>query len=541
VRVSPDNPDEVYLLGVKMIRSTDGGRSFETIWDQVDHLYPNAGIFLHLDQHDLWIDPADPDHLILGNDGGVYVSYDRGESWLHYNNMPVGEFYCISADSMAIPYHVYGGTQDNSSVYGPVDLPLADGYADNWQYVWLDPWSGGDGFVTLADPLDPDILYYEAQFGAIHRKDKTTGKVVSIRPSEEEDPDSSYYEWQTPYFISSHNPLTLYLGASRVFKSLNRGDDWTCISPDLTASSDPGRIGRGVTELSESVLTPGLLYAGTNLGGIWITENDGVHWTERSGELPYGYVKDIEPSSHEKSRVYAVLSGIEKDDFASYVYVSENMGRDWRSISSNLPDEPVNTLLEDAENPDILYAGTFRSVYVSLDRGQHWEMLGTGMPACFVQDLILQPRAGELIAATHGRSIYVMDIRSIRHYAAGSQAGAGDAFFEIPPAVLPRSRDYQGDWDLRSRKNATFTFYLTKARKIELKVTDPGGEILFREERKGKKGFNEVGWDLVKEFSQGESVYALPELSFAEPGEYSVQISGKGISLEQKLSIQKAK
>jgi hypothetical protein len=233
-----------------------------------------------------------------------------------------------------------------------------------------------------------------------------------------------------------------------------------------------------------------------------------------------------------------VLSGIEKDDFTAYVYVSENNGMDWKSISSDLPDEPVNTLLEDPGNPDILYAGTFRSVYVSVDRGKHWEMLGTGMPACFVQDLIIQPQAGELIAATHGRSIFVMDIRSIRQYFDSSSVEDINAFFDIPPARLPCFKDFKGDWDLRSRRNAKFIFYLTKGRHIELTVYDASGESLFNKKWKGMKGFNEMEWDLVKEINQGKTIYALPEIMFADPGEYSVLLSGKGVSLKQKLVIQ---
>lgn len=539
LRVSPDNSNEVYLLGVKMVHSTDAGKTFDYIWDPVDHIFPNAGVYLHLDQHDLWIDPDDPNHLVLGNDGGVFVSYNRGRTWLHYNNMPVGEFYCISADSLD-PYNVYGGTQDNSSVFGPVNLSLDDGYADNWQYVWVDPWSGGDGFVTLADPLDPNIKYYEAQGGAIQRKNMSTGENVSIRPSLEEEDEKIRYEWQTPYFISHHNPLTLYFGGSKIFKSLNRGDDWNCISPDLTESTNPDRKSRGVTELSESAIKPGLLYAGTNLGMVWITQNDGVTWRERSGNLPHCYVKDIEPSSHEDSIVYIVLSGIEKDDFTPYVFVSENYGVDWKSISSGLPDEPVNTLLEDPGNPDILYAGTFRSVYVSVDRGKHWEMLGTGMPACFVQDLIIQPQAGELIAATHGRSIFVMDIRGIQQYFDSTSVEDKNAFFDIPTAKLPCSKDYRSDWDLRSRINAKFTFYLIKDQPVELTVTDPGGESVFHKKWKGNIGFNELDWDLVKEVKKGKSVYALPDITFADPGDYKVVLSGKGFSLEQKLIITEA-
>ena len=223
IRVAPDDPDTIYLLGVNLMISQDGGETFERLEGTIVHLYKHPSRALHLDQHELWIDPQDPKRLLLGNDGGVYKSRDQGRNWLHLNNIPAGEYYAVSVD-MADPYNIYGGNQDNAAQFGPSDRLPEDGIDDHFQYVWIDLWGGGDSYVTLADPTDPDTIYFEQQFGNFQRKNMKTGEIAHIRPRLKEEEPPLRYNWMSPFIISFHNPLTLYFGANKLFKSLDRGD-----------------------------------------------------------------------------------------------------------------------------------------------------------------------------------------------------------------------------------------------------------------------------------------------------------------------------
>ena len=362
VQVSPDNENEIYLLGNKLIRSVDGGKSYNPTGETILHLIPHDIRVMHLDMHAMWIDPAQPNRLILGNDGGLYTSYDRGINWLHLNNMAIGEFYAVSVDN-AKPYNIYGGTQDNAAIYGPSDNDATDrftkyGIVNTWKNVYLDQWGGGDSYFTELDPSDPNVIYYEHQFGEIIRKDMTTGKGVSIQPEAKENEPPLRFNWMTPYLISKFEPHTLYLATQKLFKSTDRGDHWESISPDLTSNPGPEKQGNvpygTITTISESPLSQGLLYVGTDDGNIHITSDDGKNWTRIDQNLPEKWVTRVRASQHNASTVYASLTGYREDDFESYLYLSDDFGKTWKPIKGNLPGESVNVILEDPRSGDIL-------------------------------------------------------------------------------------------------------------------------------------------------------------------------------------------
>ena len=418
INISPDNPDEVYLPGQKTMRSTDAGKTWWQIGGTLVHLLEHGSKVLHLDAHALWIDPRDPAHLLLGNDGGLHQSYDRGESWLHLNNIPIGEFYAVGYD-MAEPYQIYGGTQDNAAMIGASDQRLVDGSPDQWRHVYLDPWGGGDSYFTIADPQDLDTVYYEHQFGVLRRKNMATGKVVPIQPRAGRGEPALRFNWMTPFFLSHYDSKTIYCGANRLFKSVNRGDRWRAISPDLSRRpKTQGNVPFGtLTSLSESTLSQGVIYTATDDGNVHVTKDDGENWTRIDAGLPAKWVSRVRASRYEEDRVFVTMTGYREDDFSSYVYRSEDAGATWRSISAGLPAESVNVIAEDPVRDGILYLGTDMGCYVSLDGGESWRSLRANLPTTPVHDLFVHPRAHELVVGTHGRSIFVLDVGPIRKLA----------------------------------------------------------------------------------------------------------------------------
>jgi photosystem II stability/assembly factor-like uncharacterized protein len=534
--VNPKNDEELFALGVRLAHSPDGGHSLQLVGGEVYHLFPNASQTLHLDHCEMWISPGNPDHLILGNDGGLYVSRDKGKTWLHLNNIPAGEFYDISAGP-GNPYLVYGGTQDDSSVCGPA-RELRPPFPDGWDYVWLDAWSGGDGCYTFPDPEDPETVYFSSQNGAARRKNMKTGRSVSIRPRlPKNHPGKLQYNFVTPYFISQHNHLTLYHAGNYVFKSLDRGDHWWLISPDLSKSSDPKKQSTAAGAAVESPIKPGLLYIGTDKGAFWVTENDGTNWVERSEGLPAHYIRSICPSRFSADRVYVAVTGINDDDFGTYLFISDDRGRSWDSISANLPGDIVYVIQEDPTSEDILYAGLYRGVYISTDRGKSWSQLGPGLPAAAISDLVIQEETMDLVAGTHGRGIYVMNLRPIQE--AFKDGGLREnKLLETPVARLPWFRDTHGDPDLLTVEKVPITFFLTEPADLTLAVQDESGKDVWSLEFSGKKGFNQFRWDLVAEDVENPDPYFIHYRRFIQPGRYTIRVSGDGIDLSGFLTVE---
>ena len=457
VRVDPANSEIVYTGGAPFFKSVDGGKTFTRV----------QGV-AHSDHHAIWVDPKNGRHVMVGNDGGLDISYDQCETFDFVNTMPVGQFYAVSAD-MRKPYVVCGGLQDNGSWCGPSAVPRSRNGILNTDWYSV---GGGDGFYTQQDPTDWAIMYAESQDGAVQRHDLRTFRTQSIRPSaggrggrgggaaaETPDPlaaaaqqlgigggrgqaanvvplppDGTQFRfyWNTPVLISPHNSRTIYVGGDRLFKSVNRGDTWTA-SADLTnnigrnsrpimnvggdkpmASKHDGAASySNVITIAESYVLPGVLWAGTNDGNVQVSRDGGTTWKNVVGNVQ-GVPKETHVSRVEASRVdagtcYVTFDGHRTDDHKPYVYVTTDYGQTWKSIAANLPAGNVNVIREDPKNPNLLYLGTEYALYVSLNKGAEWKRFMNGLPTVRIDDILVHPRDNDLIVGTHGRSIWIID------------------------------------------------------------------------------------------------------------------------------------
>ncbi len=414
LRVSSDNADEVFIGGFKLVISRDGGKTFlgdggpafNTDDGKVFRLHPHRGLGLHLDVHEVWVDPTHPDRVILGNDGGLYISWDRGDTWLHLNNLPIAEFYRIHLDDQK-PFHIWGGTQDNASLVAPATARFQAGQDDAWRHVFLDPWSGGDGFSTFPDPNDPRTVFYAQQQGDLKRSklgELKGGKRIRPRPLSGE--AKFDWAWDTPFFASQHpGDTVLYCASQFVMKSLDQGDTWKKVSPDLGSGA--------LLALCESPRDPLRLVAGGR-GRIHFTMDGGETWRQANQGLPNKTIRDVVASCHDPNRVYVALSGQSANDSASYLYVTHDFGENWAPLANNLPHESVNALAEDPNTDGLLFVGTDLGVYVSTDGGAHWESLCGTLPTAPVVDVAVHGRDGALVAATHGLSVFLLEIDEIR-------------------------------------------------------------------------------------------------------------------------------
>ncbi|MDA0373462.1 MAG: hypothetical protein O2865_06725 [Planctomycetota bacterium] len=533
--VNPEDDDEVYCLSVRIARSTDGGASFDLVGGDVTHLVPSPAQTLHLDHCEMWIDPSDPRRMLLGNDGGIHSTFDGGGSWLHHNNIPAGEFYDIAVDN-GDPYLVYGGTQDDSSVRGPARERRGQG-PDAWEYVWLDPWSGGDGCYTVPDPEDPNTVYHSAQHGALRRQDVAQRRSKYIAPRLPRGREGTLeFNFIAPYLVSAHDHRVLYHGGNHVMRSRDRGDSWEVASPDLTRSAVPGHGGVAAGALAESPLRQGLVVCGTDQGALWVTEDDGATWSERSQGLAPHYVRSVVASRHDQHRIYLAMTGINTDELGAFVYASDDLGRTWRSLVANLPNEPTYAIAEDPVHEDVLYLGGYRGVYVTLDRGASWSLFGQGLPAVAVADLVIQERELDLLAGTHGRGIHRLDLRPFHRFLA-AKGDLGDELLPTPDAWLPRRDDVTPTPRRSDEERVPITFHLRRARDVTLQVIDASGTVLFEHALDGRAGLNQFLWDLIAERSESPKPYFTGQVRFVGPGAHEVRIRGEDLDLRGRIVI----
>jgi len=536
IRVSPTDSKKIYVLGVQTILSNDGGKSFSRLSGLVTHLEPNRGEFLHLDNHELWLDPLNPEYMILGNDGGIYISQDAGTSWLHCNTIPSGEFYDLYIDdSQPVPI-AYGGTQDNSCIFGGLNELNPGQEKIPWQYVWLDPWSGGDGFTARPDPENPDYVYYASQNGNLNRKDMQTGQSTYIAPSAEKGESPLRTSWFTPWFVSKYPGHSIYYGANKVFRSINKGDSWYRLSPDLCYSEDPLRKSRSLTALAESPVLQGLLYAGTEKGAVWVSRDDGVNWIEISKTLPVKSVNFLCPSVHSEGRIYCVLRGLDEDEYQPYLYVSGNKGVTWKSISAGLPEDRINCILEDPENEKLIFIGTDRGIFLSPDNGATWESLSSTLPTASVQKLAWASGNAYLVAATHGLSLFTLFAEPVRRY-----YKLGDTKQEfllgVKPGKLPDSRDFQGDYDWKSSSLSEVYWYQPEPASMVVILTDANDKQIFGTRFEAVRGINVWKWNHVTSYEQDAGLYPIPEIKFPAPGNYLLTVQGQGMIIKADLKI----
>lgn len=404
IRVDGQNPEKIYMLGVPILTSDDGGATFRSINEEN----------VHVDHHALWVNPSRPGHLVDGNDGGVNISYDDGKTWFKANTPPVGQFYAVQVDE-AEPYRVYGGLQDNGVWTGPsTNEPDYEWYAEG-DYPF-DRILGGDGMQIEVDTRTNEVIYTGFQFGNYFRIDRESGKSTRIQPEHELGERPYRFNWMTPIHLSRHNQDILYLGSNVLHRSMNRGEDWEAISEDLTRGGRPGDVPYGtLTTVDESPLRFGLIYVGTDDGLVHVTRDGGATWTKISDALPqHLWVSRVEASHHHPARIYVAVNGYRWDNFTPYLYRSDDHGVTWQRLGEDLPMEPVNVVLEDPANADILYVGTDHGLYVTLDGGQTFMSIMGEMPFAPVHDLKVQSKAKELVVGTHGRSIFVADVEHVQ-------------------------------------------------------------------------------------------------------------------------------
>lgn len=411
IEVDPTDADRLYIAGVPLIQSEDGGETWSSIGA------PNV----HVDHHHLWIDPANPDHLINGNDGGINISWDRGENWVKCNSPEVGQFYAVEVDN-AEPYRIYGGLQDNGTWRGPSTYRDTPGWHQSGHYAWTSI-GGGDGMQIEVDPRDPDVVFTGSQFGYYSRQDFNADAYTGIHPQHALGETPLRWNWQTPIWLSRHQNDILYMASNRVHRSFDQGVNWETLSGDLTRGGIPGNVPFGtITSLHESPLRFGQMAVGTDDGLIQVSRDGGYSWAPLTSPVPQDpknertfWVSEVLWSAHQPNRLYVGLNAYRLDHFDSYVFVTENDGRTWKRLgdrteAAGLPAEPVNALIESADWEDCLFVGTDGGCYASLDRGATWSTLHPDLPRVPVHDLVIQERENELVIGTHGRSIWVADL-----------------------------------------------------------------------------------------------------------------------------------
>jgi photosystem II stability/assembly factor-like uncharacterized protein len=413
--VDPVDPMNVYIVGVSMFYSSDGGKTWPMGWRGRNRFRSNFG-----DVRCFWIDPKDPRHMMLGSDGGIYSTWDGGLTMNHYYHLPTGEIYDVEVDQ-SVPYNIYIGLQDHETWKGPVNgWPGSVGIED-WVVT-----GEADGMYTKVDPENNRWLYYTGQFGLHHRVDQLTGTRVDIAPRAPEGEAPYRYTWTTPLELCPKNPGIIYTGAQYLLRSLDRGNTWARISPDLT-TNDPAKInGKGhmqyctISTISESPVQSGTIWVGTDDGRVHVTTTDGAGWEEVTGALfsagaPVDlYVSRVVASAFEAGTAYVTKTGFRNDIFKPFVYKTRDFGKTWTDIGHGLPDSPVSVICEDPGNRQVLYLGCDQGVYVSFDGGGTWVSFRLNMPPVPVTDLAVHPREKDLVVGTYGRGLWITDVSALR-------------------------------------------------------------------------------------------------------------------------------
>jgi len=526
--INPVDDEIVYLLTTRMFISYDGGRNLE-----------RAGGGIHGDYHALWADPNQRDRLYVGTDGGVGLTHDHDQTYIFFDTIPVSQFYAVGVD-MRDPYYVYGGLQDNGTWGGPSNSRDGRGIlTDHWASV-----GGGDGFHVQVDPTDWRTVYLESQGGSISRLDALTRSRSSIRPREQnilnyeeavsaEDTERNEaagwrgpfrFNWSSPIVLSPHNPHTVLFGGNYLFRSVDRGEHWKIISPDLSTRDpvkmdrDSGGLTRDVTgaethctiiSISESPLEPGMIWVGTDDGNVQLTRNDGVSWTNLRGNIrgvPEGtWVSRVEASRFDQGTAYVTFDGHRSDDFEPYVYKTTDFGASWTRITDGIPSgHSVYVIEEDRRNPDLLFVGTEFGTFFTIDGGKEWVPLKNGLPTVAVHDLLIHPRENDLIAGTHGRGIWIMDdITSLQQLTREVMAEDSALFqprratdWESVSRGGSRGHLYYSGQNPRDGTSISFWLRSKPDGPAALKITDVTGALSRTVEVAAKAGVNTFRWDL---------------------------------------------
>lgn len=527
LRVSPDNTEDVFIYGVPMLRSKDGGKN----WAEIDTLET-----MHSDHHALWINPNDAQHMLMGNDGGLYQTYDQGNTWLHINNMPVGQFYTVNVD-METPYNVYGGLQDNGVLRG--SSKSVPNRTKHWEAIF-----GGDGMYVAPDPRNSKLVYTGFQFGNYFKLELDKSKTTRITPSHEIGEAPNRWNWRTPLILSKHNPDIVYIASQRVYRSMNKAEEWQAISGDLTKNKPQGNVPfSSISTFTESPLQFGLLYAGTDDGNLWVSKNAGGSWEQINNGLPTDrWVSSVFASPHDVATVFVSLNGYRNDEFKTYLFESKDYGKTWKSIKGDLPEAVANVIIQDPVNPDLLYAGLDNGTYVSLDRGNTWYFFNN-MLNVSSYDMLVHPRENELVVGTHGRSVYVADVKPLQALKDAKKAIMAFAAENVRYSDQWGQKRYA--WSKENTPETSVLYYVGKpAAEVKVEIFDEKNNLVRTLNAIGAAGFHSFTWDLkinepapapAKGKTKAEPVSS--KAKFAGKGKYKLKFSNGAESSETTVEV----
>lgn len=593
IMADPTNPNRFFIMDTWLKWSTDGGKTVSNVGEK----------WKHVDNHAIWINPGDNKHWRVGCDGGLYETWDEGKNWHHLDHLNITQFYRVTVDNSEPFYYIYGGTQDNNTLGGPSRNTSNNGIPNSDWFVTV----GGDGFKTQVDPADPNIVYSQWQYGGLIRYDRRTGEQIDIKPIPGTEEAGLRWNWDAPLILSHHNPQRLYFAANKVYRSDDRGNSWTAISPDLSRGIDRNKLpvmGRvwsmdavaknqstsiygNIMWLVESPKDANLLYAGTDDGLIQITTDGGKTWNKISafpGIPDKTLVSCIVASKHDKNTLYASFDNHRMGDFKPYILVSNDMGKTWKSISSNLPvNGSVKTIAEDFVNPNLLFAGTEFGFFVTPSAGKKWTRWNAGLPPVAIKDIAIQQRECDLALATFGRSFVVLDNYAPLRQATNENLNKDAFVFSVKPAKIFMQRSPLGGRDKGSKgssyfnapnpySGATVWYHLKNdystlkdiRQKTEAKlqkdgknsyypsvdsmrieafeepafilatITNEKGQEVRRIKAAAKKGVNSFKWDL-RYASTNPLTYRAPDLDnpyaepdfgpFVSPGNYKIKLT----------------
>ncbi|HSG09772.1 MAG TPA: hypothetical protein VLA36_15530 [Longimicrobiales bacterium] len=550
LRVDPQNENRLYSLHSAIQVSEDQGRTWETV--------VSSGI-IHGDVHELWIDPDDSRRMILGEDGGIAFTYDRGKHWRFVENLTLAQFYHATVDN-EVPFNVYGGLQDNGSWYGPSTVWENKGILNaHWRRV-----GGGDGFSVLDDPSSPRHGYSMSQQGSLTRFDKVTGLQVGIQPVH---PDGVplRFNWNAALVLDPHDSTTLYLGSQFVHRTPDHGQSWEIISPDLT-TNDPAKQRQmqsgGLTldatgaenhttiiAIAPSPVDEGTIWAGTDDGNVQISRGAGGTWTNVARNLrgvpSATWVSDIEASHHDAGTAYVTFDDHRRGNWETYLYRTRDFGERWERIQTRGVEGFAHVLAEDPVEPNLLFLGTEFGLYVSLDAGSNWRAFTSGIPAVPVRDATVHPRDGDLVVATHGRGIFIIDdIRPLRALASGTMVQEGGPFLVPPPPAFAvdiaeglgyRSTGHAMQQAETRPYGALVTFWDEDGGSGRLEVRDEEGALVFSRSLQARAGLNRVTWNLRPGGEADPARY--PSLATVRPGWYDVSVHVSGSSDVTRLEV----
>ncbi|MEM1093662.1 MAG: glycosyl hydrolase [Bacteroidota bacterium] len=527
VRVDPFDSDKVFLMGVPILASDDGGATFESI----------NGANVHVDHHALWVSDTRPGHLVNGNDGGLNISYDYGQTWLKLNTPAVGQFYAIQVDE-AKPYNVYGGLQDNGVWFGPSTYRASDRWHGSGDYPYA-RLMGGDGMQVEVDTRDNETVYTGSQFGFYARVNTRTGARAQVRPRHELGERPLRFNWQTPIHLSRHNQDILYLGANKLFRSMDQGETLIAISDDLTKGGRKGDVPYGtLTTIDESPLQFGHLLVGSDDGYVYQSPDGGISWERISDRLPQDlWVSRVEASAHDRDRIYVTLNGYRYDRFDTWAYVSDDAGATWRRLFTDVQAEPANVIVEDPMFEDRLYLGTDHGVYVSMDRGETSMPLSEALPHTPVHDLKLQNRERDLVIGTHGRSIFIADLEDLDQLTTDVLASELHVLDLEDVTHSSRWGSQFNSWSEPFAPEASVPIFSRVEGSVQLHIKAEDGRTLHESSHDVDEGLNYLAFDLSITSSDTEVEAADNGVSYLPEATYTVEVTRGDHTALQSLTI----